>query len=159
MGWNHQLAMVLSHYFFQGFGIHPNGGGLALHGISEALKMVFLSFYYTLENEHGSWKSPVWKGSSSSKPSFLGSMLIFRGVSPFFLIHWFFFGGGEISTNRQIHLRSLEAFAGLKRFQFRVLVCTVPGPRTKVWEVKGAMKKTPGWLGYIGDYTTQLYRD
>ena len=22
-----------------------------------------------------------------------------------------------------------------------------------------AMKKNPGWLGYIGDYTTQLYRD
>ena len=21
------------------------------------------------------------------------------------------------------------------------------------------MKKKPGWLGYIGDYTTQLYRD
>ena len=94
MGWfNHQLAMNLSHYFFQGFGIHPNGGGLALHGISEALKMVFLSFYYTLENEHGSWTSPVWKGSSSSKPSFLGSMLIFRGVS-LFLKNPLDFGGG-----------------------------------------------------------------
>ena len=28
----------------------------------------------------GTWKSPVWKGKSSSKPSCLGSMLIFRGV-------------------------------------------------------------------------------
>ena len=55
----------------------------------------------------------------------------FSGVYPFFL-NPLDFGGGEISTNRQIHLRSLEAFAGLKRFQFRVLVCTVPGPRTKV---------------------------
>ena len=37
---------------------------------------------YTRENYHGTWKSPVWKGTSSSKPSFFGFMLIFRGVSP-----------------------------------------------------------------------------
>ena len=30
------------------------------------------------------WKSPSWKGNSSSKPSFLGCILIFRGVhSPY----------------------------------------------------------------------------
>ena len=28
----------------------------------------------------GTWKSPVWKGKSSSKPWFLGSMFIFTGA-------------------------------------------------------------------------------
>ena len=28
-----------------------------------------------------------------------------------------------------------------------------------LYKVRWAMKKTLGWLGYIGDYTTQLYRD
>ena len=35
---------------------------------------------FTLENSRGTWKSPDWKGKSSSKPSLLCSMLIFRGV-------------------------------------------------------------------------------
>ena len=39
-----------------------------------------LSDTYTLENWHGTWKSPVWQGKSSSKPSLSGSMLSFRGV-------------------------------------------------------------------------------
>ena len=39
-----------------------------------------LSVTYTLENWHGTWKSPVWQGKSSSKPSLSGSMLSFRGV-------------------------------------------------------------------------------
>ena len=34
----------------------------------------------TLENWHGTGKSPVWKGKPSFKPSFLGSLSIFRGV-------------------------------------------------------------------------------
>ena len=47
----------------------------------DRLKMYFLlDMGYTLENWHGTWKSPVWKGKSSSKPPFLGYMLIFRGV-------------------------------------------------------------------------------
>ena len=38
---------------------------------------------YTLEDQHGTKKSPNWKGKSSSKPSFWrGSMLIFQGVTP-----------------------------------------------------------------------------
>ena len=36
--------------------------------------------HYTPENQHGTWKSPVWKGRSSSKPPFLGSILLFGGV-------------------------------------------------------------------------------
>ena len=38
--------------------------------------------YYKLENSHGIWKSTVWKGKSlsSSKPPFLGSMLVWGGV-------------------------------------------------------------------------------
>ena len=31
--------------------------------------------------QHGTWKSPVWKGKTSSKPLLLGSMLNFGGVS------------------------------------------------------------------------------
>ena len=38
------------------------------------------------ENEHRTQKSPNWKGKSSFKPPFLGSMLIFRGV--YFLFPW-----------------------------------------------------------------------
>ena len=34
-----------------------------------------------LENQHGTSKSPVWKGTSSSEPPCLDSMLIFQGVS------------------------------------------------------------------------------
>ena len=46
----------------------------------------------------GTWKSPVWKGKSSSKPPFLGSMLIFRGVllhDPRFL-EFVFWGSGSL---------------------------------------------------------------
>ena len=35
--------------------------------------------HYTPENQHGTWKSPVWQGRSSSKPPFLGSILVFGG--------------------------------------------------------------------------------
>ena len=35
--------------------------------------------YYSLENSHGTRK-PLWKGKSSSKPSFWSSMLIFSGA-------------------------------------------------------------------------------
>ena len=35
---------------------------------------------YTPENQDRTQKSPNWKGKSSSKPPFFGSMLIFRGV-------------------------------------------------------------------------------
>ena len=37
--------------------------------------------WYTLEKLSGTWKSPVWTGKSSSKPSCLGSMSIFRGIA------------------------------------------------------------------------------
>ena len=151
MGWNHQLAMVLSHYFFQGFGIHPNGGWLAFNGISEAFKMVFLSFYYTLENEHGSWKSPVWKGSSSSKPSFLGSMLIFRGVYLFLNIHWIL-GGWNIDQQTN----PFEITWGLRRTQ----AFPVPRPRlyrsgakNKGLRVQGSNEKNTWLVGlYRGLY-------
>ena len=36
---------------------------------------------YALEDWHGTYKSPIWKGKWSSKPPWLCSMLIFRGVS------------------------------------------------------------------------------
>ena len=42
---------------------------------------------YTLESQHGTWKSPNWRGKSSSKPPFLGSMLVFGGVY-FHLLLW-----------------------------------------------------------------------
>ncbi len=29
----------------------------------------------------------------------------------------------------------------------------------KAWQSLLSNEKKPGWLGYIGDYTTQLYRD
>ena len=38
-----------------------------------------LNISYTLENQHGTWKSPVWKGKSSSKPSFSGFHVSFHG--------------------------------------------------------------------------------
>ena len=28
-----------------------------------------------------------------------------------------------------------------------------------IWKDMSNEKRAPGWLGYIGDYTTQLYRD
>ena len=32
-------------------------------------------------------------------------------------------------------------------------------PIYKPWKGHLSNEKNPGWLGYIGDYTTQLYRD
>ena len=56
-----------------------------LKQIQEYIYMYICYFQggYTPEDQHGTWEYTPGKGKSSSKPSFSGSMLIFRGVSFF----------------------------------------------------------------------------
>ena len=56
----------------------------------------------------GTWKSPIWKGTSSSTPSCLGCMLIFSGVEamPSFVEFWACF---IVVTNLNLHPSNLPS--------------------------------------------------
>ena len=47
--------------------------------------LIPIGYMYTLEDEHGTWEYTPGKGKSSSKQSFSGSMLIFRGCIVYLL--------------------------------------------------------------------------
>ena len=57
--------------------------------VMNSAKVFAICKLYTPENLHGTQKSPIWKGKSSSKPSFLGSMLIFQGVFDKMSLDWY----------------------------------------------------------------------
>ena len=64
---------------------HPRPSELVLLGVFFCWRLR----YTPSKTKHGTWKSPLWKGKTSSKASFLGFHVKFRGVEVVFLLSTF----------------------------------------------------------------------
>ena len=77
---------------------------------------------YTLEDKHGTYKSPLLKGTWSSKPPWLCSMLIFRGLYMMNLISFgfmlFFWVGHDSSIRPSVRYRSTTQILPSQRVSF-----------------------------------------
>ena len=94
--------------------------------------------YYKLENSHGIWKSTVWKGKSlsSSKPPFLGSMLVWGGVDVLeFSRHFlgWIWKCSECREDMQGHFERILPKMTLQRFTKATLVNLYDLNLTKIW--------------------------
>ena len=63
-----------------------------------------------------------------------------------------------------LHFKTVVSMGWFQIFTWKIVVSPFPTINQMFFRVPGTYKtieqwKNPGWLGYIGDYTTQLYRD
>ena len=89
---------------------------------------------HTPENKHGIWKSSIWKGKTSSKPSFLGFHVKFQGRIPYTknFMGFFYVETHHISSKGR-RPRCLPTWTACRRNLF---------PPGFFWG-----KNTNGWLG------------